>query len=401
MTAVRVRPAEGQDRDADGDSLVARAPVPRAPAIYHAAGLLLAAAGRAAFRVRALGAERLRLEPSTLLVANHPHEADPAVAVAALYPHLHRPWRKSLLVHFTLRDDLYTQGFFAGYPLNMPLRARRAVYPLGLRRVFDGPLPCPVLRSADRMLAVDLLRWNPDAELEVLLPDDLAARFRLRALELGKPPPRAASDVLNGAYADLLWWVVHSDAAAGEQMERAFADRATAARHDFRRFVDIVRSGGVVLISPEGRSSPDGALQQLKPGAGALVRLAHPRAVVPLGIAYDTLVRGRPWAYVAVGAAVQPPRRGVDEALRNLLARTVPLVVGQVVADALLRRERDGLADRLAREVEAAEASGRPFDPLLKAPAERAARIRVALDAAERHPERLPRLAACYRSVRG
>lgn len=382
------------------DRLVELAPERRRAPLYHAAALLLAAGARPFFRVRPIDTEGWRLEPSSLLVVNHPHEADPIVAVAALYPHLYRPWRRELLVHFTLRDDLHARGFFAGYPLHMPLWARRLLFPLGLGPVFDGPLPCPALRTPTRMLAVDLLRAEPDAELDELLPIAHVERLQARAAELGRPVPRVARDVLGGSYADLLWWVVRAEDAAGSLAENAFAERAAAARVDFRRFVDIIRAGGVVLISPEGRSSKDGALQPVKSGVGALVRIARPDVVRPLGIAYDPLVPGRTHAYVAVGRPAPAPRRDAETAVRRLLARTVPLTAGQVVADALARGEGRDAADRLAREVERAVADGRPVHPELHDPAVRARRVGDALVVARAHPERLPRLVAGYRSAR-
>ncbi|HET8527539.1 MAG TPA: hypothetical protein VFL60_01415 [Gaiellaceae bacterium] len=383
------------------DTLVARAPERRRAPLYHAAALILTAAARSRYRVQALGPAAARLEPSTLLVANHPQEADPAVAVAALYPRLYRPWRKELLVHFTLRDDLHARGFLAGYPLRLPLLARRLLFPIGLARVLDGPLPCPALRSAHRMLVVDLLRAEPDAELDELLPAELVHRLHARASELGRPAPRRARDALAGVYADLLWWVVRAEDVAGSLAENLFAERSAAARADFRRFVEIIRGGGVVLISPEGRSSPDGSLQPLKAGVGALVRIARPRVVQPLGIAYDPLVRGRSRAYVGVGAAVPPPRRNADAFVRALLAHTVPLTVGQVVAAALADGEGRTAAERLAREVDRAAAERRPVPPELHDPAVRALRVAEALAAARARPERLPRLLAAYRSARG
>lgn len=381
------------------DTLVERAAVPRHAPLYHLAALVLTAGARAAFDVRALGADRLRLEPSTLLVANHPHEADPAVAVAALYPALYRPWRRELLVHFTLRDDLYARGFFAGYPLQMPLWARRLLFPLSLRRVFDGPLPCPALRSAGRMLVADLVRAYPQADLDELLPQEMVERLRRRAAEQGLRAPERGCDVDRSVYADLLWWVVRRDDAAGSLAEEAFADRAVAARNDFRRFVDIIRTGGVLLISPEGRSSPDGGLQPLKPGVGALLRVGRPHRVQPIGIAYDPLVAGRTLAYVGVGAAVAP-RRDADRQVRELLAGAVPLTVGQVVADAVDRRATARLDTLLAEAVDRALATGRPVEPALRDPAVRARRLGAALAAARAHPERLPRLAAAYRTAR-
>jgi hypothetical protein len=138
----------------------------------------------------------------------------------------------------------------------------------------------------------------------------------------------------------------------------------------------------------------------LKAGVGALVRVARPRVVRPLGIAYDPLTRGRPWAYVGVGPSVPPPRHDPEGAVRDLLARAVPLTVGQVVADALAAGAADGLERRLADEVERAVAERRPVDAALRLRDVRARRLEEALAVARAHPERLPRLVAAYRSAR-
>ena len=55
-----------------------------------------------------------------------------------------------------------------------------------------------------------------------------------------------------------------------------------------------MRDGNVLIVFPEGRPSPDGEIGPIKPGIGALVRRGKPRAVRPLALAYDPLVRGAP-----------------------------------------------------------------------------------------------------------
>ena len=382
------------------DPLVARVGTPRRSLFYDAVALGLTAYAHLAFRLRALAAESLRLEPSTLLIANHPSDADVPVAVGGLYPLVQTPGRKKLLVHFALRDDLHARGFFAGMPPGLPLWARRLLFPVGIGPVLRTMLPAPPIRSATRMRVVDLLRARPDAELEQLLRAEDVACVRARALELGRRAPRRALDALEGVYADLLWRQVDLDDGVPPLAVEVFAQRRGAARRDFSRLVEIVRNGGVLLLSPEGRKSPDGGLQPLRRGAGLLVRRARPAVVWPLGIAYDTLAFGRPWAYVAVGEPSDPPREEPEVALHALLARTVPLTVGQVVADALDRDGDGDLEHRLAVEVEQALDERRPFDPALRDADERRARLGEALAVAAAHPDRLPPLLAAYRSVR-
>lgn len=374
-------------------------PVRRRALFYDLVGLGLTAYSRCAYRLRTVG-RPLRLEPSTLLVANHPRESDPVVMVGALYPTIQRFGRKQRLVHFMLRPDLCERGFFAGMPLGLPLWARRLLFPIGLGTSLERWLPCARIRAANKMLVVDLVRACPDSRLEDLLPPANLAQLRERARSLGRRTPRVGRDVIHGVYADLLWWVVCADDAPGEAVRALFARRAGQARGDLDGFVDVIGAGGVLLISPEGRASPDGSLQRLQRGAALLVRRAKPARVWPLAVAYDGLTTGRTWAYVGVGTPVPADAARTDEALRSLLTRTVPLTVGQVVADALERGTTASLERRLADEVAAARAQGRPVDPDLFGADVRRARVHDALTAAEAHPERLPRLVSAYRSVR-
>ena len=366
---------------------------------YDLVGVGLTAYCRCAYRVRTVG-QQLRLEPSTLLVANHPRESDPVVMVGGLYPVVQRIGRPQRLVHFMLRPDLRERGFFAGMPRHLPLWARRLLFPIGVGPLLERWLPCAPIRAAGTMLVVDLVRAAPDSPLEELLPPAELGRLRERATQLARERPLFGHDVLQGVYADLLWWVVRADEAPSELAKSLFAQRATMARADLERFADVIRSGGVLLISPEGRASPDGCLQPLKRGALLLVRRAKPARVWPLALAYDSLTRGRTWAYIGVGTPVPAEEARSEEALRALLSRTIPLTVGQIVADALESGSVGSLERRLADEVAEARAHGRPVDRDLFDNDVRRSRLQEALAAAEVHPERLPRLVTSYRSAR-
>ena len=97
-----------------------------------------------------------------------------------------------------------------------------------------------------------------------------------------------------------------------------------------RRLVELVRAGRVVLIFPEGRPSLDGALATFQPGLATLVRLGRPRALQPVGVAYDRLTTGRPLAIVSFGSPrsllLRP--RGGGESIRFPLGHGDLIVMG-------------------------------------------------------------------------
>jgi hypothetical protein len=211
------------------------------------------------------------------------------------------------------------------------------------------------------------------------------------------------ADVLRGEYADLLWTSFAREALGGPGLEEVWRRQATRATEDFRRLVGLVRGGAVLVVFPEGRPSPDGAIGPLRPGLGALVRRARPRWIQPVGLAYDPLTRGRTRAYVSFLPPVPAPEEDAEEAVLRLLRLATPLTCGQVVAGRLV--EGSASARELERELEhavvAARAEGRNVDPALAEPGSRRRRVADALAAARSNRADLGYLAREHASARG
>ena len=203
-------------------------------------------------------------------------------------------------------------------------------------------------------------------------------------------------------YADLLWEPLSPEDTRG--LEEFWSRRAAQAAGDFRTLVEIVRDGNVLIVFPEGRPSPDGEIGPIKPGIGALVRRGKPRAIRPLALAYDPLVRGRTRVHLALGEPVEPPTEDVEGALLALLRVTMPLTCGQVVA-ARLQAGADADLHALERDlgdaVAVAREEGRPVEPDLATAAGRRRRLTEALAVAPRRVADLPFLAREYTSARG
>ena len=195
-------------------------------------------------------------------------------------------------------------------------------------------------------------------------PEDLEA-LRHRARDVGLPEPRLASEALRGEYADLLWRSHTRAELDAPALEPVWSQRASDAVRDFRELVDVVSRGAVLLIFPEGRPSPDGEIGPLQRGLASLVRRAKPKALQPIGLAYDPLVRGRTRALVSFGKPLDPPEAALEETVLAALRLATPLTCGQVVA-AWSRSGRHGSAGAtLEAEVERAVAEGRNVDPEL------------------------------------
>ncbi len=370
------------------------------PDLYDAVAGGMWAYSNAAFRVDLLDRQRFTLEPGTLVAVTHRRETDVPVICPPLYSALGGRRNKAERLHFAARDDMFLPGFFAGFPPELPLRARRLLYRVGVARWLPTVNVFPI-RSATVARAGEVLAARRGQLLAELLPEERARAFEERAAECGLAAPERAEDVLRGEYADLLWQPFSPQDGPG--LEDFWAGRAAQAAGDFRTLVQIARDGHTLVVFPEGRPSPDGEIGPIRPGIGALVRRGRPAAVRPLALAYDPLVRGRTRVHLALGEPVQLPREDVEGALLALLRLTMPLTCGQVVAG---RLEAGAEADPVALERDLAEAvalareEGRPVELDLTTSSGRRRRLADALAAAPRRAAELPVLAREYASAR-
>jgi acyltransferase-like protein len=369
--------------------------------LYDAVGHGMWAYSNAAFRVDVLDRARFEPAPGTLVAVTHRRETDVPVICPPLYFSMGGRKRKTGRLHFAARDDMFLPGFFAGFPPDLPLPARRLLYRVGVARWLPAVNVFPI-RSATVARVGEVLAARRREPLDGLLAAERVEALRARAVRCGLPRPARAEEVLRGEYADLLWEPLSPEDGGG--LDDFWAGRAAQAAGDFRTLVQIARDGNVLVVFPEGRPSPDGEIGPIRPGIGALVRRGKPRAIRPLAIAYDPLVSGRVRVHLALGAPVDPPQDDVEGALLGLLRLTMPLTCGQLVAARLqagaeadpVALERD-LADAvaLAREEE------RPVEPDLTTAAGRRRRLAEALAAAPRKARELPVLAREYASARG
>jgi 1-acyl-sn-glycerol-3-phosphate acyltransferase len=359
--------------------------------LYDAVALGLGAYGRSVFRVTTLGPRRVRLEPGTLLLVTHRAETDVPVLASTLYGRAGLWQRRGRLerVTFAARDDMFLVGFFAGFPPGLPPMLRARLFPVGVGRRLEGVQVHP-LRSATTARLGEALRLRGNELLVDVLPEEERRAFSVRAHAAALPEPLRAADVLRGEYADLLWRPVSPDDPAAAGLDAFWSSRAVRAAADFRLFVDLLRDGGVVLVFPEGRPSPDGSVGPLARGVSALVRRGRPNAVRPVAMAYDPLVLGRTRVTISLGAAVPPPREDMSAAALSLLRRELPLTAGQIVAAGV---------DASAAVEEAVEV-GRPVEPDLLSRDRRRERLAEAAGVASRRPDRLQFLAREYASAR-
>lgn len=366
--------------------------------LYDAVAAGMWVYARAAFQAQTLGAERLRVRPGTILAITHRRETDVPVVCPPLFYGSPMRRREELRMSFAARQDLFEPGFFAGFPQSVPAPARKALWRLDISRYLRVVKLLPV-RSAALIRLVDVVRLDPQLGLEAF-PQPLTAELLQRAAAAGLPTPGRAADIDRGEYGDLLWRTFTRAELGDSAFEVAWKRHGAAAAGDFRGLVEEVSRGGVLVLFPEGRPSPNGEIGPIQRGTRALVRRGRPNWIQPIGMAYDSLGPGRTRAYVSFGDPFPPPEGDVGASVLAELRRAVPLTAGQVVA-AALAEGRDPSGAELEGVVETAREEGRNVAPELLSPESRARRLAEAVRAAEgAPPAELRFLATEYRSAR-
>ena len=194
-------------------------------------------------------------------------------------------------LHFAARDDMFLPGFFAGFPPDLPLRARRLLYRVG---VAAGCRASTSSRSGARAWRAWERCWPPAPEQPARRAASRGSRRRAsseRALAArARGSPARGADVLRGESTPTSsgsrsrpedtpgldeFWSAQGRAGRG-RLPDARRDRARRQR---------------LVVFPEGRPSPDGEIGPIRPGIGALVRRGKPRGHPPAG---DRLRPARP-----------------------------------------------------------------------------------------------------------
>ncbi|MDX6555788.1 MAG: Acyltransferase [Miltoncostaeaceae bacterium] len=361
--------------------------------MHHAIAAGMAVHVGATLRWEVAGAGNVGWEPGTLLVATHRSERDVPLVCSALY-FRGGLWRnRGRALSFAARDDMFAAGFLAGFPPGLPPWLRGRLARLSLERGLRHNHVHPIASATTIRLGAALAAVPPDAALDELLPAAVLGRLRTVAAYAGRPEPRSAGDALRGELMDALWAPLTTAELTHPAFEPAWRRRATEARGSLRELIEVMRAGHPLLLFPEGRPSPDGAVGPLRRGLGALARRGGARRLVPIGVAYDALTVGRPRAVVALRPAVAADGEGIEDRALSELRRALPLTCAGAVAPALLalaeagerRLDPAALERAVAEAVKRARSAGRPVE-------------RALIDTARHRPRLAECLAALARS---
>lgn len=295
----------------------------------------------ARFDVQVVGGGVPRVERGQVWVAAHRAETDVPL-IGGLLTTRGGMWRPGATrMHFAARDDLFAPGVVSA-GLRLPGRLARAVWPLTPGTWLPRVRAHPVRRPVGLKLSQALGGLDSDVPLTDVLGPQVLARFAARASEVGRRAPSTVGQARDPAFARELWQDMTREDLCGPRGGELWRVHVTRAAGDLRRLIGVVRVGEPLLLFPEGRVSPDGAIGPVGDVLEVIVRRGSPASVVPIGIAYDPLRRGRATVAVNVGSPHAPDGGPLCPLMLDRLRRGTPITVGQVVARELTAAATSG-----------------------------------------------------------
>ena len=370
--------------------------------LYDAVGHGMWAYSNAAFRVDVLGGEKPDPGPGTLVAVTHRKETDVPVLCPPLYFAMGGRRNTTGRMHFAARDDMFVPGFFAGFPPDLPLRARRLLYRVGVGRWLPLVNVFPI-RSASVARVGEVLAAAPERPLAEVLPEDDGVRAsgagrRLRARPAGprrrRPPGRLRRPALAAA-------LTRGDAGPGGVLEpsrRAGRGGLPHPRRDHPRRARADRLPGGPTVARRGDRPDQAGDRRARPPREAA---GHPPARPRLRSARPRADARPPGPRRARRAADGGRRRRAPRApARDDAAHVRPGRRCAARRPARRRISRRSSATSPTPSRSPARRAG-PSSPTSTTAAGRRRRLTEALSVAPRRAADLPFLAREYASARG
>jgi len=315
-----------------------------------------------------------RLQPGTLVVSNHLRDCDVPVLTAAL---CRRRGVRILnpLPFCAAREDLFRRGFVSDLLGAWPRPVAWLLGRVPLEGLFRILRVQPIRRIREFTWGETLSALRAAGFADA----DPAQVFHARGLReianaLGSLPRRV--DAIDpgrlGALRLRHWGLRRLHPAILRALVPGF--RATISAQ-IGRLVELIATGRVVYLAPEGVTSRSGRFGCVRAGAWEVYRrCAMPPPVLPVALSYDPLRRGRVRAVVRIGPTLQPirvqSRSEFDARLRVEILRLSAVTCSHLVSRFIAAGPRLFTTMTLARWLQhagdAARDAGLTLDPLLK-----------------------------------
>ena len=313
-----------------------------------------------------------RLEPGTLVVSNHLRDCDVPVLTAALCR------RKGLRILNPLpfcaaREDLFRRGFIRDLLQTWPRPVTWVLGRVPLGGLFRILRVQPIRRIREFTFG-ETIGALCAAGFGGARPDEVLSARGLRELAAAAEALPSRIDAIDETHLGTLrlahWGLRRLRVDVLRALAPAF--RATISGQ-IGRLVELLSTGRVVYLAPEGVTSRSGRFGGVRAGAWQVYRrCTKPPPVLPVALSYDPLCRGRTRAIVAIGKTIPIDadcRRDFDARLRVEILRLSAVTCSHLASRFIAAGPRQFTTQRfvhwLRHAARAAQQAGLTVDPLL------------------------------------
>jgi 1-acyl-sn-glycerol-3-phosphate acyltransferase len=295
------------------------------------------------------GLENYHASPSTLITINHKRDLD----ILLIAPTLHLKktiFREPLRMYFVARDDLFEPGFLtAHFPFSFPLG--RLLHRVNLAPVMHAFSGYPISSVIHKRLG-PLVKEVMQSEGDIRLGDTVKPDFvRKIAEQFGKEDTAVDRLTLSG-FLGYEFRTLHEEFTDTGILKEGLARKVRRqsildVEDQLRFFAGVLKQGGICLLSPEGRLSPDGHFWPVRSGLYRLLSLAGlDVTILPVNTTYDFMTRKRMRAHVAAGPEIKASGKFGKVELEQRVQRAIislgRVTIGQIGSEYLLWRKEAG-----------------------------------------------------------
>ena len=313
-----------------------------------------------------------RVAPGTLVVSNHLRDCDVPVLTAVLCR------RRGLRIVNPLpfcaaREDLFRRGFIGDLLQTWPRPVTWLLGRVPLGGLFRILRVQPIRRIREFTFG-ETIGALCAAGFGGARPDEVLSARGLRELAAAAEALPSSIDAIDETHLGTLrlahWGLRRLRVDVLRALAPAF--RATISGQ-IGRLVELLSTGRVVYLAPEGVTSRSGRFGGVRAGAWQVYRrCTKPPPVLPVALSYDPLCRGRTRAIVAIGKTIPIDadcRRDFDARLRVEILRLSAVTCSHLASRFIAAGPRQFTTQRfvhwLRHAARAAQQAGLTVDPLL------------------------------------
>ncbi|MBN1644215.1 MAG: hypothetical protein JW856_05305 [Dehalococcoidales bacterium] len=302
------------------------------------------------YDIRLRGMRNYHASPSTLVTINHKRDLD----ILIITPNLHLRktlFKNKLRLHFLGRDDLFEPGFLTmHFALNWPLGKTLHKINIGplMKALRAHPISNLVHKRTNSLMR-DVIQSNGTLKLGDTVRQETLEEFarQLGLVNIAEFGDISLREFLGYDYRRLHETLIDTGILKEGLSRKVRAHSLKTIESQLQAAADILDGGGICLLAPEGRLSPDGRFWPVKSGLYRLLSMTGVDVkILPVNATYDFMTRKKMRIYIGIGEEVTVPKGATKIELEKLVQKRIVssgyVTMGQLGSECLLQKIKSG-----------------------------------------------------------